>query len=317
MSQTRLRPPRYGFSTSFKAWLFSPVILLGLSAGRLLLVANYDTTTAMTISSTVGAISTLLGTMIPILSAYLPALTLFFAVIRSWRSAFVAGGGALFVSPAHATFTEALVGARNQILSWVVGVSDEWTHLLDRSDMWWVGGYAALWVVTGWALMQWPPSAYAFYIIEPDEEDDDEPEHDPSWAALGQVLVSAVVFLFGVVLFLFVQNAYAMTFTLTQFSHTVRLPWMPPEEITVEHQAVEGQEDGHNETSTQVAYVLSVTGEWTILLQEDSRTISYVPSSDVKARKVCQLPATSTANDPPLLKLHGVERPELERCQGS
>ncbi|WP_017559881.1 hypothetical protein [Nocardiopsis baichengensis] len=320
MSQPRRRP-RVQFSRSFKGWLLSPVILLFLSACRLLLVANYDTTTAMTISSTVGAISTLLGTMIPILSAYLPALALFFAAIRSWRSALLAGGAALLISPAQQTLREAAEGVWTQITSLFAGLDAQGAdYLLTRADLVWIGGFAALWIGVARALKRWPPSGYAFYFIEPEEpEKEEEPEEESEeeevsigpldvlvFGFLPWLIPRLVPLLLMVGAFMFVQNAYSMTFSLTHLSHTVRLPWMPPEEITTEKKG--------EESKTQVAYVLSVSGEWTVLLEEDSRTIAYVPSAEVKERTVCELSATSTAHDPPLFKLKGAERPDLPDC---
>jgi hypothetical protein len=305
-----IRRPRFRFSTSFKAWLLSPVILLFLSACRLLLVANYDTTTAMTISSTVGAISTLLGTMIPILSAYLPALALFFAAIRNWRSALLAGFAALLISPAQKNLRETVDGMHQQVASLLSGLeTDGLAHLLTRGDLAWITAFAVAWTGIGMALRQYPPSGYAFYFIEPEDETAQQDDAAPpavTLADFGKQALVLALFLTGIAGFMFVQNAYSMTFSLAHLSQTVRLPWLPPEEITVEEE--------ERKTTKQVAYVLSVSGEWTVLLDEEHRTISYVPSSQVKARKVCELPATSTAHDPPVIKLEGAERPDLEDC---
>ncbi|MBB4931359.1 hypothetical protein F4561_002179 [Lipingzhangella halophila] len=270
----------------------------------------------MTISTTVGAISTLLGTMIPILSAYLPVLTLFFAAIRSWRSALLAGFAALLVSPAQATFSEAIDGVFEQFTSVVSGIGAQGPgYVLTRWDLFWVVLYALAWVGVGLALQKWPPSGYAFYFLEPEEEPEEKRGGSSGAAVFAKALLSLTLFVGGSFAFMFVQHAYAMTFNLTHLSHTARLPWMPPEEITVENNASEDDESENEETTRQVAYVLSVSEEWTVLLDEESRTISYVPSSEVTERRVCELPATTTAHDPPLIKLKGAERPNLDDCE--
>jgi hypothetical protein len=50
-----------------RALLLSPVVLLFISATRLILVSNYDTTTATTIATSGGFVATLLGTVVPLL----------------------------------------------------------------------------------------------------------------------------------------------------------------------------------------------------------------------------------------------------------
>ena len=48
------------------ALILSPVGLLLISAGRLIIVSNFNTTTAVTIASSGGFVNTLLGTVIPL-----------------------------------------------------------------------------------------------------------------------------------------------------------------------------------------------------------------------------------------------------------
>lgn len=66
---------RIGRSTTV-ALLVSPAGLLIISATRLLIISNYNSTTAIAIASSQGYINTLLGTVIPIIPIFIPYLAL-------------------------------------------------------------------------------------------------------------------------------------------------------------------------------------------------------------------------------------------------
>jgi hypothetical protein len=88
-------------SRAFKAALLSPAVILFASATRLLLISNYDTTTATTIASAAGVVGTLLGTVVPLLPPYLPILTILLAAARRWTLAGFAGCATVLLSPTY------------------------------------------------------------------------------------------------------------------------------------------------------------------------------------------------------------------------
>src|SRR4051794_1668012 len=65
----------------------SPLVLLFATGTRLLVISNYDTTTASTIASENGAVGTLLGTLIPLLPAFLPVVGLVLLMNRNFLAA--------------------------------------------------------------------------------------------------------------------------------------------------------------------------------------------------------------------------------------
>jgi len=71
------------------ALILSPAGLLLISAGRLLIVANFNTTTAVTIASSGGFVNTLLGTVIPLVPGlcFLPrASSVALPALPSWHN---------------------------------------------------------------------------------------------------------------------------------------------------------------------------------------------------------------------------------------
>lgn len=84
-----------------RALLLSPLVILFASAVRLLLVSDYDTTTATAIASTVGITGTLLGTLVPLLPPFLPLLVVLVTFAQRWTLAVLAAGATLLISPAY------------------------------------------------------------------------------------------------------------------------------------------------------------------------------------------------------------------------
>lgn len=87
-------------SRRVKALLLSPVIVLFASAARLLIISNYDTTTATTLAASSGVVGTLLGTIIPLLPLFLPVVLIFFMIFRRWGLVVLTALFTALVSPA-------------------------------------------------------------------------------------------------------------------------------------------------------------------------------------------------------------------------
>ena len=66
------------------ALALSPLVILIASGTRLLVMANYDTTTATTVAASGGLGETLLGTIVPLLPPFLPAVCVILAIFREW-----------------------------------------------------------------------------------------------------------------------------------------------------------------------------------------------------------------------------------------
>ena len=88
------------------ALILSPVGLLLISAGRLIIVSNFNTTTAVTIASSGGFVNTLLGTVIPLVPIFMPYLALLLLLFRRFLLSVMTFLFAAFISPTSITFTE-------------------------------------------------------------------------------------------------------------------------------------------------------------------------------------------------------------------
>jgi len=89
------------------ALILSPVGVLLISAGRLIIVANFNTTTAVTIASSGGFVNTLLGTAIPLVPVFMPYVALLLLLTRHFLLSIMTFIFAAFISP---TFITAAAG---------------------------------------------------------------------------------------------------------------------------------------------------------------------------------------------------------------
>lgn len=129
-------PPSRHISNAVRIAILSPSVLVSISAVRLLIIANYDPTTASSIASSIGVVGTLLGTLISIVPALLPLLVLAFIVLRKPLLLLFAAIGTALVSPAYATLKEAGPGLNSRSVPsahcWVWG-SQSWKRNLRAS----------------------------------------------------------------------------------------------------------------------------------------------------------------------------------------
>ena len=90
------------------ALILSPVGLLLISAARLIIVANFNTTTAVTIASSGGFVNTLLGTVIPLVPIFIPYVALLLLLTRHFLLSIMTFVFAAFISPTSITAVEGL-----------------------------------------------------------------------------------------------------------------------------------------------------------------------------------------------------------------
>lgn len=81
------------------ALLLSPVGLLLISATRLLIISDYNTTTATTIAASGGYVNTLLGTVMPLVPIFLPYFALVLLLFGRFVLSALAFGAAVLISP--------------------------------------------------------------------------------------------------------------------------------------------------------------------------------------------------------------------------
>lgn len=87
----------------------------------------------------------------------------------------------------------------------------------------------------------------------------------------------------------FISQLYPFPLSNQFYTQALRQPWLPAEVITL------------TSGRTVVGYSLSDDGNWIVLLQDASRTVTYYPASEVVNRQVCQM--GESASMPPLIPL--------------
>jgi len=90
------------------AFIGGPIGVLLISAGRLIIVANFNTTTAVTIASSGGFVNTLLGTVIPLVPVFMPYFALILLLTRHFLLSVLAFAFAAFITPTSITLTDVL-----------------------------------------------------------------------------------------------------------------------------------------------------------------------------------------------------------------
>ncbi len=103
--------------------LLSPLGLVLISAGRLLIISNYNTTTATTIASTGGYINTLLGSIVPLVPIFIPYVALLLLLFRQFMLSALTFVFAAFIAPTSLTLP----------ISRQLGAEDTY-QVLDRID---------------------------------------------------------------------------------------------------------------------------------------------------------------------------------------
>jgi hypothetical protein len=90
------------------ALILSPIGVLLISAARLIIVANFNTTTAVTIASSGGFINTILGTVIPLVPVFMPYFALLLLLSRHFLLSISAFAFATFITPTSITLPDVL-----------------------------------------------------------------------------------------------------------------------------------------------------------------------------------------------------------------
>jgi hypothetical protein len=90
------------------ALILSPLGVLLISAARLIIVANFNTKTAVTIASSGGFINTLLGTVIPLVPVFMPYFALLLLLTRHFLLSIFAFAFTAFITPTAITLTDVL-----------------------------------------------------------------------------------------------------------------------------------------------------------------------------------------------------------------
>lgn len=271
------------------AIVLTPGFAFIAAAFRLLIISNYQTTTAVAIAATSGAVSTLIGTLVPLVQFFLPAsMWVLLGVVFFYRGddrqmrkrsaflALLALGGSLIVTPTKASWDDIL----SEVSRLPTYLPDGWlTAVIVLASVILVIGIIAAVVAR-------------------------EPGH-LGVSALITVAVSIGEGLLLLALGIFVVFNFVYPFAppIESIPSRARAMWLPAETVSFKSPG-----------GTVVGYVLAAGDKWTSILRDSDRTILVVHTDEVQTRQVCRI---GQPNDLPLFPLPGAEIPMIPECTSS
>jgi hypothetical protein len=98
--RSRSRPWYY---RRWGALLLSPLGVVLVSAGRLLIISNYNATTATTVASSTGYVNTILGSIIPLVPVFVPYVALLLLLLRQFTLSALTFAFSAFIAPTSLT----------------------------------------------------------------------------------------------------------------------------------------------------------------------------------------------------------------------
>jgi hypothetical protein len=307
------------------ALILSPVGLLLISAGRLIIVANFNTTTAVTIASSGGFINTLLGTSIPLIPIFLPYVALLLLLTRHFLLSIITFIFAAFISPTSITAAESLIVAE-AYWNETVAVFDNYQAL---ALVILIVVFIAVWsytrsLVEGLSIIVMMAAAFTLAIALPNpyfpspvrlaSNDEQHLVHDLSAPLPSEVLGLSdfeILFVLGIAALVFlvytgvvstgverdrfswlVTSVVALVATIAFFPY-LRLiypvPHNHPYYAEVTHNMWLPEERIELKTRlVYYGYVLSSDSDWFTVLLANSRVIAYLSSDEIVDRSVCQ-----------------------------
>jgi|HubBroStandDraft_4_1064222.scaffolds.fasta_scaffold73406_3 hypothetical protein len=212
------------------ALIISPAGILIIAATRLLIISDYNVTTAAAILTSSGYINTLLGTVLPVVQVFMPYLVLVLLFFRRFILSLLAALAAALISPT--VFSRAMDAA--------IARSD--LHAIENwiSHNWWIYPILAIAVIC----MLLEISGYGFSEF---------------MRTAGAVSSLALV--------LYVLRVYPFPLTHSYYSSLIREPWLPAETFSLSSHR---QVVGYNLSSGGVWLEVLIAGGRTIEFYPDS-----------------------------------------------
>jgi hypothetical protein len=319
------------------ALILSPVGLLLISAGRLIIVANFNTTTAVTIASSGGFVNTLLGTVIPLVPIFIPYLALLLLLFRRFLLSVITFIFAAFISPTSITLGAGLrlaeadwsrtaaVAANYRIIS-IVAVLAVLAALWAYNRSFVEGLSVVLVMVAAFTLLIAGPNEY---LSLPLRSAGSNERHLVARASAGAYGFSGLTILIFLVILAIVAVALSAQSNFSDLLN--RFSWVLTGAVALVAAIAffpylhfiypVPQDRGYYADTTHAmwlpaeqiklktglayyGYVLSSDDVWFDVLLVNSRVIAYISTDDIVARSVCQPKAQSQyplKQQPPLI----------------
>lgn len=326
------------------ALLFSPVGLLLLSSARLIIISDFNATTATTVAASGGYVNTLLGSVIPLLPVFIPYVALLLLLFRNFVLSIIAFVFTVFVTPTSLQLPVTLRFARSdehQLLAWFNG--DRYVTIfiavfIGIAALIYTGSFAeavATLVIAAVTLalllmmpIRLPPLPPTLYFVGTTEQQ------------IVSLLINdrtalAIVLLLIFIIWVWValdsgglpslNLAMALTTFVAVLATLALLPYISNFYPLPGHRSyyvevlrapwLPAEKIRMSTGLVYNGYVLSTDNGWFIVLLAHERRIVYLPANDVVERTVCQ---TSTPGQPPqrkpLIPLFYVAPPRLPAC---
>ena len=332
------------------ALILSPLGLLLISAGRLIIVANFNTTTAVTIASSGGFVNTLLGSTIPLVPVFMPYLAVLLLLFRRFLLSIMAFAFAAFITPTSILLSQAFRLAKADWQRMLADLADHRTFLVivvlvilaalwayNRSFLEAASAVVAMLVAI--ALLIAIPSARLSTPLRLASNSEHQIEHqivvrasagayDFSWREiLTAVGIAVVVYLFlannfgqlvGRLAWV-VTGAVALTATVALFPY-VHYIYPAPQSRNYYVEATHAmwlpaEEIELSNHRIYNGYVLTSNTLWFTVLLANARTIVYLPAPEIVGRTVCQPQMIAQPKKyPPLIPWLYHQPTELPAC---
>jgi hypothetical protein len=271
-----------GWSRGTIALIVSPIGLLVISAMRLLVVSDYNTTTATAIASSGGYVNTLLGTVIPLVPIFLPYLALLLLLFRKIILSLLTFGAAALVSPTRLAPAASLRALKDDAHGFVTLTLHHSIEVILIA--------CSLFVIA--LVTQAPTSvdpatrrqAIRTLLIARESIRDLADELGiqektlKGWISGPNISFSGIIVavIATALLLPYISYVYPVPRAFTYYQALMSQPWVPAERINL------------GAAGSVVGYPLSIDNGWMAFLSAQSRTIEYIPADEVVGRLVCQ-----------------------------
>jgi hypothetical protein len=332
------------------ALILSPVGLLFISTARLIIVSDYNTTTAVTIASSGGYINTLLGSVIPLIPIFIPYLALLLLLFRRFLLSALAFVFAAYITPSPISVTDAIALVRADGQQFIVQISNYrvaaivlavlvllviWGYQRSFAE----GLIAVLAIALGLALLLAVPSRHLARPLRLASMNEYRlAAHLPPglylngfhvWLLISLILFVLILWSIGANTNLPLILAWLLSVVVAVVATVAFLPYVydiypiPRHSYyyaTVAHTMwLPTEKLVLSSGKIDYGYVLSSSSGWVTALSEPSRTIAYFPVADVVARSMCQ-PKTEEQlrypQYPPLITTFYTPPPRIAPCTG-
>jgi hypothetical protein len=259
--------------------LVSPLGLIFIAVTRLLLISNYNISTALAVASSGGYVNTLLGSVLPVIPILLPYL----ALVLLFFNRLILGALSLI---ATAIITPTALGGKTLALHQVGADAGLFVIIV-------VPAIVAVTLVVALLLVMFKVIPKLVAVLLP----------VLALIVAARTLPRSVAVFTCLLLIPAVFSLYPLPSKNSYYSGLVRQPWLSDELITLA--------SGH----TIDGYIVSEDQDWVTVLNDQDRRIYYYPPDQIKQRQACQYSGDLVSA--PLISLissSAIARSRLPQC---